>query len=167
MAILGFELDEIAKLLALVDQHGLEEILLEEGEQSLRIRGANYTRKPSKGSAVTVVETKTAPIPRLSPSMPQGSLPKPPPAPSQGETAGLVAIKSPMVGVFYRSSQPGAPPLIEVGQAITVGQPIGIIEAMKIFSEIPAEQGGVVHAILVTDGKLVQAGETILLLKSG
>jgi acetyl-CoA carboxylase biotin carboxyl carrier protein len=167
MAILGFDLDEIAKLLALVDQHGLEEILLEEGEQSLRIRGANYTRKTSKSGAVTVVETKAPPPPRLSPSAPQSSLPKPPSTHSEGATEGTVALKAPMVGVFYRSSQPGTPPLIEIGQAITVGQPIGIIEAMKIFSEIPAEQGGVVHAILVPDGKLVQAGETIVLLKSG
>ncbi len=171
MAILGFELEDIAKLLALVDEHGLEEILLEEGEQTLRIRGATYSRKAPKSTAVTVVES----TPNVTPTRPpvaqiaaasrtvQSSKAS---APAE-DTAGLIALKSPMVGVFYRSNQPGAPPLIDIGQPVAVGQAIGIIEAMKIFSEIPAELAGVVVSIPAKEGKLVQAGETLVLLRAG
>lgn len=169
MAILGFELEDIAKLLALVDEHGLEEIRLEEGEQTLRIRGANYSRKAPRSAAVTVVES-SAKAPTTRPPVARiASAPKPASAPktSTSEEEGLVALKSPMVGVFYRSNQPGTPPLVEVGQAVSVGQAIGIIEAMKIFSEIPAEQAGVVVSIPAKDGKLVQAGETLVLLRVG
>ena len=70
-----------------------------------------------------------------------------------------------MVGVFYRTGKPGDPPLIEVGQRIVRDQPIGIIEAMKIFSEIPAEHGGIVVAIPANDGQLVQAGTPLVILK--
>jgi acetyl-CoA carboxylase biotin carboxyl carrier protein len=70
-----------------------------------------------------------------------------------------------MVGVYYRAGKPGDPPLVEVGQLIAKDQPIGIIEAMKIFSEIPAEQGGMVVAIPAKDGQLVQAGTPLVILK--
>jgi acetyl-CoA carboxylase biotin carboxyl carrier protein len=80
--------------------------------------------------------------------------------------AGEIALVSPMVGVYYRSGKPGDPPLVEVGQVVVRDQPIGIIEAMKIFSEIPAEHGGTVVAVPAQDGQLVQAGTPLVIVKT-
>jgi len=158
MAILGFELEEIARLLTLVDANDLEEIILEEEERYLRIRGASYT---SKKQAVATVAVPA--------SVPQTPAPRPlhrtavialPPKAPEGDP-----LLSPMVGTFYRSSQPGTPALVEVGQHVSVGQPIGLIEAMKVFSEVLAEVSGMVVAFPAPDGKLVQAGDTLVIIK--
>ena len=74
-------------------------------------------------------------------------------------------LVSPMVGVFYRSGKPGDPPLVEIGQVVAKDQPIGIIEAMKIFSEIPAEHSGIVVAVPAEDGQLVEAGTPLVILR--
>jgi acetyl-CoA carboxylase biotin carboxyl carrier protein len=160
MAILGFDLDEIARLIALVEEGDLDEIILEEEGRKLRIRGPRAQRQ-------VVTQTVNAPAPA-------GPMPALPPAPRRPAPAtappaaeeGTTALLSPMVGVFYRAGKPGDPPLIEVGQRIAVDQPIGLIEAMKIFSEIPAEHGGIVVAIPAKDGALVQAGMPLVIVKT-
>ena len=159
MAILGFELEEIARLIALVEAGDLDEIILEEEGRKLRIRGPRAHRQ-----VVSPAQTTTS-YAAQSPALP------PPPrrpaaenAPPQ-EEEGTIALVSPMVGVFYRAGKPGDPPLIEVGQRIEVDQSIGLIEAMKIFSEIPAEHGGIVVAIPANDGALVQAGMPLVIVK--
>ncbi len=75
------------------------------------------------------------------------------------------AIKSPMVGTFYRSSSPGAKPLIEVGQAIKEGDPVCIIEAMKIMNEIEADFGGTITQVLVESGQAVEFGQPLFIVE--
>ena len=159
MAILGFELEEIARLIALVEESDLDEIILEEEGRKLRIRGPRSQTQSKAQAAATA--PFAAPLPAL-PAPPRK--PAPESAPPQ-PAAGTVELVSPMVGIFYRAGKPGDPPLIEVGQRIAVDQPIGLIEAMKIFSEIPAEHAGVVVAIPAVDGALIQAGMPIVIVK--
>lgn len=159
MAILGFELEEIARLLALMESSDLEEIEWEEASRYLKVAGA-----------------RTAPV-EYAPALPPQPVARLGAAPKRSNQKAIapkttvdladdeIALVSPMVGVYYRSGKPGDPPMVEVGQTIVPDQPIGIIEAMKIFSEIPAEHGGVVVAVPAQDGQLVQAGTRLVILK--
>ncbi|HRE15213.1 MAG TPA: acetyl-CoA carboxylase biotin carboxyl carrier protein, partial [Usitatibacteraceae bacterium] len=74
-------------------------------------------------------------------------------------------LKSPMVGTFYRSPSPGAPSFIEVGQAVTKGQTLCIIEAMKLLNEIESDASGVVKAILVENGQPVEYGQPLFVIE--
>jgi biotin carboxyl carrier protein len=69
------------------------------------------------------------------------------------------------MGVFYRAAAPGEPPLVEVGDAVSAGQPVGLIEAMKVFSEVLAESPGIVRAIPAKNGALVQPGDPLVVLE--
>ncbi|HJQ63333.1 MAG TPA: acetyl-CoA carboxylase biotin carboxyl carrier protein, partial [Burkholderiales bacterium] len=73
-------------------------------------------------------------------------------------------IKSPMVGTFYRASAPGAKPFVEVGSTVKVGDPVCIIEAMKLLNEIDSEHDGVVKAILVENGQPVEYGQPLMVI---
>jgi biotin carboxyl carrier protein len=80
-----------------------------------------------------------------------------PDAPVEG-----IALAAPLTGVFYRSSAPGTPPLVEVGDRVEVGAVVGLIETMKIFNEVLAERGGRIVAILAESGQLVHAGDALM-----
>jgi acetyl-CoA carboxylase biotin carboxyl carrier protein len=86
----------------------------------------------------------------------------PPAAPAQptGHT-----LKSPMVGTFYRAPSPGAPPFVEVGQSVSKGQTLCIIEAMKLLNEIESDASGTVKAILVENGQPVEYGQPLFLIE--
>ncbi|HZT43115.1 MAG TPA: biotin/lipoyl-containing protein [Chthonomonadaceae bacterium] len=157
MAILGFRLEEIARLLALLEAHSLDEIVLEEEGRSLRIKAA----RPERAGGPALSEAPPV-APRTRRTVAAASVET---LPETEISADQVALSSPMMGLFYRADKPGAPPLIEVGDRVAVGQAIGIIEAMKVFSEIPAEHAGTVLSILAQDGQLVQAGEPLMILR--
>lgn len=74
-------------------------------------------------------------------------------------------ISAPIMGVYYRSPSPGEPPFVEVGDHVSVGDPIGTIEAMKVFSEVITEVAGVVVAIPAENGKLVHAGDSLIVVE--
>jgi acetyl-CoA carboxylase biotin carboxyl carrier protein len=162
MAILGFELEEIARLLALVEAQGLDELVVEEEGRYLRIRG------PRKAKSARVVVHESAPL-ASAPRQPveQRALPRPPaPAAATAPTPeDQIALTSPMVGIFYRAEKPGAPPLVKVGDHIAVDQTVGVIEAMKVFSEFKSEHAGTVISIPAQDGHLVQTGAPLIILK--
>ena len=92
------------------------------------------------------------------------SVPVPPsevPAPQNG----LVTVESPMIGVFYRQPEPGAPPFVEVGDAVAAGQTLCLLEAMKLFNELKAETPGVVRAIHADNGDPVEFGQVLFELE--
>ena len=168
MAILGFEVEEVEKLVALVDEQGLDELIIEENGRILRIRGAKHWTHTTLVTPVSPVQT--APTATYNTALPMIA-PPPRPAkasPTSGNPAALkadqVALESPMVGVFYRSPKPGDPPFIEIGQTVSVGQIIGMIEAMKTFSNVEAEHAGTVVSIPAKDGDLVQMGKPLAVL---
>lgn len=167
MALLGYDLDELARLLAMMDDSGLDELILEEDERSLKLRGPRRAKPVAYVPAAPAPSAHTGTVLSLPPPAKTGG--KTHAAPSSGVATepgeGQISLTAPMVGVFYRSDKPGGAPFISVGQHVSVGQTIGIIEAMKVFSEIPAESAGIVVAVPAQDGQLVQAGSPLFILQ--
>jgi acetyl-CoA carboxylase biotin carboxyl carrier protein len=175
MAILGFELEEIARLMALVEARGLDELILEEDERQLRIRGPRPKSEPApphltpegvNGQTPFTYNAPQLPVPR---SAPQKALASRSAAPTASKlsppTTDRIELVAPMVGTFYRAEKPGGPPLIQVGQRVAIGQTIGLIEAMKVYSEVPADHAGLVTAIPAQDGQLVHPGTPLVILQ--
>jgi acetyl-CoA carboxylase biotin carboxyl carrier protein len=149
----------VRRLVELVTEHQLTELVLETDGTTITVRAEQEAP----------VQILAAPLPAPSglpsPSVPTAApLPAttPAPAPSTGRPANSVALESPMVGVFYRSASPDDPAFVVVGDIVKVGQPIGLIEAMKVFSEVPAEVAGRVVETPVESGKLVQQGQPLI-----
>jgi acetyl-CoA carboxylase biotin carboxyl carrier protein len=148
------DLRKLKKLIDLVQESGIAELEITEGEEKVKI---------VKGGAV-VGPTHPSPAP--------ASAPAPAAAPPAVAAAGAPAeagqeghvVKAPMVGTFYRSPSPDAKVFVEVGQAIKEGQTICIIEAMKLMNEIEADASGVVKAILVENGQPVEYGQPLFIL---
>lgn len=153
------DIRKIKKLIDLIQESDVAEIEIKEGEESVRI---------SRASA-------TAPIMMASPSM-QHYAPAPVAAPAPASVAAIEApvaapanfdkaVKSPMVGTFYRSSSPESASFVEVGQSVAVGDVICIIEAMKMFNQIESDRSGTVKAILVENGNPVEFGEPLVIIE--
>ena len=159
MAILGFELDEIVRLIQMLEQSDLDQLVIKDESRFLRIRGPRVVSSP--GSTLISASPVSDPVRHQRALLP--------PAPRAQETPvaaeKTIALTSPMMGMYYRADKPGAAPLINVGQHVSVGQAIGIIEAMKIFSEVLAEHSGTVVSVHAKDGELVQAGATLVILR--
>jgi len=150
------DLRKVKTLIDLVQQSGIAELEITEGEEKVRI-----SRGVSAGQQAATVTHVVAPPP-AGPA-PAGA----PGAPAEGEAAAAPeghVIRSPMVGTFYRYSAPGAKAFVEVGQAVKAGETLCIIEAMKLLNEIEADQDGTVKAILVENGQPVEYGEPLFIL---
>lgn len=152
------DLRKLKKLIDLVQESGVAELEITEGEEKVRI---------VKGGAVVV--TGPSPVATVGSAPGPGALaaahaaaPAPGAEPEPGQEGHVV--KAPMVGTFYRSPSPDAKPFIEVGQAVKEGDTICIIEAMKLMNEIEADASGVVKAILVENGQPVEYGQPLFIL---
>ena len=117
------------------------------------------------GTGVVVTRTLSGPIPMPLPTavpMPMTAAPAgAPAAPVAAPAAALKEIKSPMVGTYYASPEPGAEPYLRVGQRVTTGQTVCIVEAMKIMNEIEAELSGVIREVCVEDSTPVEYGQVL------
>jgi biotin carboxyl carrier protein len=165
----GITSDDLQRLARLVEENGLSELRYEEGDLRVTLRTASYSRPsaaPNSGAASpagTEFDSYRAENEWIDdPSEPFGtalagnSL-------SSGSTR--LRIEAPVMGVFYRAPAPGEPSFIEVGDIIEVGQPIGMIEAMKVFSEVLAEAAGTVLEIPAKNGALIQPGDALVVLE--
>jgi len=146
------DLRKLKKLIDLVEESGIAELEITEGEEKVKI---------VKGGAVTVaaaqpVALAAAPAAAVAPASGPATEPEP------GQEGHVV--KAPMVGTFYRSPSPDAKVFVEVGQAVKEGDTICIIEAMKLMNEIEADASGVVKAILVENGQPVEYGQPLFIL---
>ncbi|HEX2200243.1 MAG TPA: acetyl-CoA carboxylase biotin carboxyl carrier protein [Burkholderiales bacterium] len=149
------DLRKLKKLIDLVQESGIAELEITEGEEKVKI---------VKGGQVSVSGYAAAPASAPSPTE---SRPPGPAASPAAETAPVPegpVIKAPMVGTFYRSSSPDAKPFVEVGQTVKEGDTVCIIEAMKLMNEIEADAAGVVKAILVENGQPVEYGQPLFIL---
>jgi acetyl-CoA carboxylase biotin carboxyl carrier protein len=158
------DLRKLKTLIDLVQQSGIAELEITEGEEKVRIsRGTAVVGAAVTGQPGTVYiapappSSSGEPAPALSSSAPDQT----PQAPAEPE--GHV-IKSPMVGTFYRTASPGAKPFVEVGQTVKAGETVCIIEAMKLLNEIEADRDGVVKEILVENGEPVEYGQPLIVL---
>lgn len=147
------DIDKIKKLVALVEQNHLTEITVEEGGTSVTVKAE-------------IAGEEAAPAAAAQPYYEEPLEPSEYAMPAEPETVNqnLVQIKSPMIGVFYRYPSPDSPPFVEEGDEIEEGQTVGIIEAMKVFSEIPSEVTGKVVSIPAENGKLVQQGAVLVVI---
>lgn len=153
------DIRKIKKLIELVEESGIAELEISEGEESVRI---------SRGTVITPQQ--------MAQSFMQPMAHTPPPAPQQ---AVLEAVKpeaaapevsghkvlSPMVGTFYRSPSPEAKPFVEIGQNVKAGDTLCIIEAMKMMNQIQSDKAGVVKAILCEDGQTIEFDEALFIIE--
>jgi len=158
------DLDEIKKILDMMRQHDLAEFELERDNVKLRLR------KNSAGGWNGAVP----PMPPVSYVVPPGpvavggaenAVPAPPVLAPANEDIDLAIVKSPIVGTFYRSQEPEAPPFTDVGQTVKKGQVLCIIEAMKLMNEINAECDGEIVKVYVENGQAVHYGERLFAIK--
>ena len=145
------DLRKLKKLIDLVQESGISELEITEGEEKVRIAKQVGVAAPT---AYLAPAAAAAPPPAADTALLSAA-----PALPAGDV-----IKSPMVGTFYRASSPGAKPLIEVGQSISAGERLCIIEAMKLMNEIESELTGVVKAILVENGQPVEYGQPLFVI---
>jgi acetyl-CoA carboxylase biotin carboxyl carrier protein len=151
------DLRKLKKLIDLVQESGIGELEITEGEERVRISRAG-TNAPVMMTAPAGMTPATAPGPASGPGA-AAAAPEAPAAPT-GHT-----LKSPMVGTFYRSPSPGAPSFVEVGQVVAKGQTLCIIEAMKLLNEIESDAAGTVKAILVESGQPVEYGQPLFVIE--
>jgi acetyl-CoA carboxylase biotin carboxyl carrier protein len=149
------DLRKLKKLIDLVEESGITELEVTEGEEKVRI---------VKHAAVATQQTYMVQQPVHAPlAAPTASASAPAAAEAPGLPEGHV-VKSPMVGTFYRSASPGSEAFIEIGATVTVGQTLCIIEAMKLLNEIESDGAGTIKAILVENGQPVEFGEPLFII---
>ena len=151
------DLRKLKKLIDLVEESGIAELEITEGEEKVRIsRGGNHA-----GIAPAVITHAVAAAPVAPAAAPAPASAAEPAAPAQPEGH---LLKSPLVGTFYRSPSPGAKAFVEVGQTVSEGDTVCIIEAMKLLNEIEADRSGVIKAILVENGQPVEYGHPLMVI---
>src|SRR5215210_8513399 len=150
------DLRKLKKLIYLVKESGIAELEITEGEERVRISRAGQPG-PTYMAIPQGMQMAGAPAPVAAPV----ATPSAPAAAPQVE--GHI-VKSPMVGTFYRSASPGAKTFVEIGDRVSAGDTLCIIEAMKLLNEIEADQGGQVKEIYVENGQPVEYGEPLFLI---
>ena len=159
------EFDDIERILALVKEHELAEFELERDGLKLKVKKAHPGHVPPVMPAVLppISIPVAAPAPAVAAATTAHA--GPPAAPPDDELE-LAVVKSPIVGTFYRSPEPGAPSFVEIGQRVKKDQVLCIIEAMKLMNEITSEFEGEVVSAYVENGKPVQYGERLFAIKT-
>ncbi len=146
------DLRKLKKLIDLVQESGISELEVTEGEEKVRI-AKHLTAAPQASYVAQMPVAAPATITAAAPAAPaEDALPE-----------GHV-VKSPMVGTFYRASSPGSKPFVDVGQSVNEGDALCIIEAMKLMNEIEADASGVIKAILVDNGEPVEYGQPLFII---
>ena len=151
------DLRKLKKLIDLVQESGIAELEITEGEEKVKIVKGGVVSMTAAPAAVAAVPA--AATPTVAAATAPAAAAEPPPQGQEGHV-----VKAPMVGTFYRSPSPDAKPFVEVGQAVKEGDTICIIEAMKLMNEIEADASGTVKAILVENGQPVEYGQPLFIL---
>ncbi|MCC7120298.1 MAG: acetyl-CoA carboxylase biotin carboxyl carrier protein [Gammaproteobacteria bacterium] len=148
------DIRKVKKLIELLEESGIAEIEIKEGEESVRIS------RMMAGMAVPAVQAfQVAPGPVAAPA---AAVPAAPPPAATKPEGHIVA--SPMVGTFYTSPSPDSPPFVKVGQSVRLGDPLCIIEAMKIMNPIEADRAGTVVAVLADNGQPVEFEQPLFVI---
>ncbi|WP_270844489.1 acetyl-CoA carboxylase biotin carboxyl carrier protein [Klebsiella aerogenes] len=152
------DIRKIKKLIELVEESGISELEISEGEESVRI-----SRAAPAASYPVMQQAYAAPI--AQPQAPAAAAPAAAPAAeAKAEISGHI-VRSPMVGTFYRTPSPDAKAFVEVGQKVNVGDTLCIVEAMKMMNQIEADKAGVVKAILIESGQPVGFDEPLVVIE--
>jgi acetyl-CoA carboxylase biotin carboxyl carrier protein len=156
---------ELQDLIDFIAKSGLNKVNIETEEFKISVQREPNTRQVMSVAA-PAPQAALAAAPAPAPAAPAAAAPAPAPAaPAPAEGANLVPLKSPMIGTFYRSSSPETPAFVQVGDLVEKGQVICIIEAMKLFNEIEAEQSGRVVKALVENASPVEYDQPLFLIE--
>jgi acetyl-CoA carboxylase biotin carboxyl carrier protein len=162
------DLRKLKKLIDLVQESGIAELEITEGEEKVKIvKGGEATVTPLVPAAIVAAPAATTAAAAAG-AVPTSAAAAPGPAAAPAAEAPAPSghvLKAPMVGTFYRSPSPDAKPFIEVGQNVKAGETVCIIEAMKLMNEIEADATGMVKAILVENGQPVEYGQPLLIIE--
>ncbi len=153
------DLRKLKTLVDLVSESNISELEITEAEGKVRI----VKQTAAAAAPVQYVTAAAMPAPAMTATAPAAAGAAP--AAEAAAPSSAKVIKSPMVGTFYRASAPGAKPFVEVGDTVKSGQPVCIVEAMKILNEIEAELDGVVKRVLVENGQPVEYGQPLFELE--
>ena len=152
-----FDVRKVRRLVELMNEHELAEVDLRQGEQRIRLlRGQQPIIAPAPAAAPAPLPAAPAAAPAATPAAESAQ-------PAENDNA--TYITSPMVGTFYTSSSPESPAFVSVGDQVGPDSTVCIIEAMKVFNEIPAECSGTIAAVLVGNGDAVEYGQKLFQLK--
>jgi acetyl-CoA carboxylase biotin carboxyl carrier protein len=160
------EFDEINRILEMVREHELSEFELE--REGFKIKIKKGTLVNASGPFAVPMVQQAAP---MAPPAPGGSTPPAPleavpsTPPAQSDDVDFAIVKSPIVGTFFRSAEPGAAPFVDVGSTVKKGEVLCIIEAMKLMNEIDSEYDGEIVKVYVENGQPVQYGERLFAIK--
>ena len=146
----GMDLRKLKTLIDLVSDSGIAELEITEGDDKVKIVKFSKTGQPVAYASEPVMAPVAVPAAAPAPAAPAAPV---------GHT-----VKAPMVGTFYRAPNPGASPFVEVGQSIKEGDPLCIIEAMKLLNEIEADKSGIIKEILVENGEPVEYGQPLFVI---
>ena len=153
------DIRKVKKLIELLEESGVAEIEIHEGEESVRI---------SRGQSLPVAPQTTLIQTPASTSTPQSTSPGdtlPDDGPQQEPAPVGDIVKSPMVGIFYESPAPGKAPFVQLGQSVKAGDVLCIIEAMKIMNQVESEFSGTVSKIMIENGEPVEYGQPLFLIR--
>ncbi|MDA8813662.1 acetyl-CoA carboxylase biotin carboxyl carrier protein [Candidatus Pseudothioglobus singularis] len=150
------DIRKVKKLMELLEESGMSEIEIKEGEESVKISRYGNSPAPAQHPIQSFVQQQ-APVS----SAPTSKTASPNEQPQETGQS----VTSPMVGTFYSAPSPTAKPFVSIGQKINQGDTVGIIEAMKIMNQIESDQSGTVVEILVKDGEAVEFGQSLIVVE--
>jgi acetyl-CoA carboxylase biotin carboxyl carrier protein len=153
------DIRKVKKLIELLEESGIAEIEIHEGEESVRI-----SRQSQAAAVFTAPAAAPAPVVASAPVSDTPSVPAAPAAEPAAEEITGHTVNAPMVGTFYRAPSPGAKSFVEVGQSVNVGDTLCIIEAMKLLNQIEADKAGVISSILCENGQPVEYGQPLFVI---
>ena len=165
-------LDDVREILALMRDNGLSEFEIEREGLRLRLRKETVVpvaAAPALPAAAAAPMFASAPLAAgagIGQAAASAQAPAPPAAPEAADEIELAVVKSPIVGTFYRSSEPSAPAFVEIGAKVKKGQVLCIIEAMKLMNEIDSEYDGEIVNVYVENGQPVQYGERLFAIRT-
>ena len=166
------DIRKLKELIRLMVENELTEIDLKDEKETVSLRREGSLApvvQVSPATAAPPAAPTPAPAPALAPAAPAPAAPAPAAAPaaepSPADTSNLEQITSPMVGTFYSAAKPESPAVANVGDTVTADTTVCIVEAMKIFNEIKAEQSGVIEKVLVSNGDSVEFGQALFLVR--
>jgi acetyl-CoA carboxylase biotin carboxyl carrier protein len=158
--------DEIRELIQLASESGIAELEVQRGDDRVRIRRAPFAVTPQEiVLAPQAYSALAAPVPAPNPASASEALKEKERAEKPSDP-NLILVKSPIVGTFYESPSPGAPPFVRVGERVQPGKVLCIIESMKLMNEIEAETSGIVESKLVMNGQPVEYGEALFAVRA-
>ena len=146
------DIRKVKKLIELLEESGIAEIEIKEGEESVRISRHGTAQAAPMQYAAPMAAPMAAPAPAVAEESPEDALP-----------SGHI-VKSPMVGTYYSCPSPDAPPFAKIGDSVSEGDTLCIVEAMKILNQIEADKSGTIKAILVENGQPIEYGQPLFVI---